>query len=161
VTVDEPIKPRDSYEFPGVRPPRQPGIKHDDGKPDTTLIPAEVLAFYEQTIESDDLETVSTLYHLAMWQGTADPKQLVCALFCLDDGGLWPRVTHVLELGVAKYGRDNWRGLLCAQTRYYAAGLRHLFRISSPGETLSEQEHDDHAACSIVFLLWFALRGTS
>jgi hypothetical protein len=84
--VDEQIKPRDSYEFPGVRPP--PGIKHDGGKPDTTLIPAEVLAHYEQCVEQDDLSIVSPLYHLAMWQVTADPKQLVAALVCLDDGEL-------------------------------------------------------------------------
>jgi len=98
---------------PGEIAPER-GAKHDDGKPDYTLLPLAAL----------------------------EP------------------VVRVLEHGERKYSRDNWQHVPEPQRRYLAAALRHL-AAHQRGEALdpeSGQPHLAHAACCLIFLLWFAGR---
>lgn len=64
-------------------------------------------------------------------------------------------IAAVLDHGAMKYGRDNWqRGSF---TVYASACLRHLF-ARMKGEKLDPESglpHLAHAACCILFMLWF------
>jgi hypothetical protein len=67
------------------------------------------------------------------------------------------QVLGVLEYGAAKYSVDNWQRVEGARTRYYDAALRHLMRWWA-GETVDPESglpHLAHAACCLLFLLWF------
>ncbi len=62
----------------------------------------------------------------------------------------------VLALGRDKYGRANWaQGI--NYSRLIAATMRHLGQFNS-GEDLDKESgvsHVAHAACNLMFLLWF------
>ena len=64
-------------------------------------------------------------------------------------------VVKVLQHGVAKYARDNWRHVPNAAERYEAAGMRHrIARLQ--GEELdpeSGHSHLAHEACCLLFQL--------
>lgn len=67
------------------------------------------------------------------------------------------RVIDVLEFGATKYAPDNWQHVSDARTRYYDAAMRHLSAWWR-GETHDAESglhHLAHAACCILFLLWF------
>jgi hypothetical protein len=64
-------------------------------------------------------------------------------------------ICRVLEHGGQKYAPDNWKG--GKFRRYASACLRHLFarlkgEINDPESGLP---HLAHAACCILFLMWF------
>lgn len=64
-------------------------------------------------------------------------------------------IAHVMEHGAHKYSRDNWKG--GNFTRYASACLRHIF-ARLKGERLDPESglpHLAHAACCILFLMWF------
>lgn len=87
------------------------GNKHDNGKPDWTLLPVKPLV----------------------------------------------TVIRVLEHGLVKYSRDNWKQVKDGRNRYLNAAFRHLASISD-GEWLDEESglpHAAHAVCCLLFLLWF------
>lgn len=66
-------------------------------------------------------------------------------------------VIDVLEFGATKYTPDNWQHVSDARTRYYDATMRHL-SVWWQGETHDAESglhHLAHAACCILFLLWF------
>jgi len=66
-------------------------------------------------------------------------------------------VIRVLMFGESKYGRDAWKSLPDARRRYLAAAFRHLAAYAD-GEIVdpeSERPHIAHAACCLLFLLWF------
>lgn len=72
-------------------------------------------------------------------------------------------VVRVLAFGASKYGPDNWQQLEQPEARYFSATLRHLVAWRQ-GERLDPESglpHLAHAACSLLFLLWFELRGGS
>jgi hypothetical protein len=68
--------------------------------------------------------------------------------------------TEILEFGANKYGDRNWeKGM--AWSRVFGATLRHLFawwhrRAADPETAKSDLAH---AACCILFLLAYELRG--
>ena len=67
-------------------------------------------------------------------------------------------ILKVLEYGAEKYELDNWKKVR-PTVRYYDAALRHLMAWRQ-GEKLDEESglpHLAHAACCIVFLLYFQL----
>lgn len=68
-------------------------------------------------------------------------------------------VARVLDYGAAKYSRDNWqRGDFI---RYASACLRHLF-ARLKGDRLDSESglpHLAHAACCILFMMWFDEHG--
>jgi|SRR3989304_1873851 len=69
-------------------------------------------------------------------------------------------VAHVLAHGAQKYGVDNWQRVENAEQRYFAAALRHLIAWQS-GEKLdpeSGKPHLAHAACCVLFMLWFEVQ---
>lgn len=69
-------------------------------------------------------------------------------------------IIAVLEFGAQKYAPDNWKTVPDARTRYYDAAIRHLTAWFS-GEKLDQESgenHLAHAACCIMFLLWFDTR---
>ncbi len=64
-------------------------------------------------------------------------------------------VVDVLTYGAEKYAPDNWRHVPQAESRYLAAGLRHVFAFmrGEPCDPESGQHHLAHAACCVLFLL--------
>jgi len=67
------------------------------------------------------------------------------------------RVVDVLTFGATKYAPDNWQQVAEPGGRYFAAALRHLAAWSD-GERLDPESglpHLAHAACCLLFLLWF------
>ena len=69
-------------------------------------------------------------------------------------------VGKVLTFGAGKYAPHNWRK--CdSQSRYLAAGLRHLFAWGRGEDTDPETglSHVAHAACCCLFLLGLILDG--
>lgn len=64
-------------------------------------------------------------------------------------------VARVLTFGAEKYGRDNWRLVENAETRYLDATLRHI-NAHQRGEAVdpeSGESHLAHAVCSLMFML--------
>ena len=67
------------------------------------------------------------------------------------------RVIDVLEFGATKYAPNNWQHVSDARTRYYDATMRHLsaWWQGEKYDAESGLHHLAHAACCILFLLWF------
>lgn len=66
-------------------------------------------------------------------------------------------VVSVLEYGALKYAPNNWQRLVAPEDRYFSAAMRHLVAWRG-GEKLDPESglpHLAHAACSLLFLLWF------
>lgn len=66
-------------------------------------------------------------------------------------------VAAVLQFGAKKYAPDNWKKVEGAEGRYYDALQRHLLdhqagEIKDPESDLT---HLQHAACNVMFLLYF------
>lgn len=87
-----------------------------------------------------------------------------------DDGGKLPwdllpwesteAVVAVLRSGAGKYAADNWKHVPDARRRYFAAAIRHLV-ARWRGEVIDPEfghPHLAHAACCVLFMLWFDLR---
>lgn len=66
-------------------------------------------------------------------------------------------VVDVLTYGAKKYAPDNWQKVPSAQRRYFAAAQRHLIAWNEGEGTDPESglPHLAHAACCVLFLLWF------
>lgn len=64
-------------------------------------------------------------------------------------------VTRVLTFGAEKYGRDNWRQVENAGTRYLDAALRHInaYQRGEAADPESGESHLAHAVCSLMFML--------
>lgn len=64
-------------------------------------------------------------------------------------------VVDVLTYGAQKYAPENWRHVPDAQTRYFAAAMRHLSRWKQ-GEIVDDEtgcDHLAHAVCCLMFLI--------
>lgn len=71
--------------------------------------------------------------------------------------GAVQQVVSVLEFGAQKYAPENWKLVSDARTRYYDALHRHV-EAWWCGERIdpdSGLHHLAHAACCLLFLLWF------
>ena len=64
-------------------------------------------------------------------------------------------VAKVLTFGAEKYGRDNWRQVESAETRYLDAALRHInaHQRGEAADPESGESHLAHAVCSLMFML--------
>lgn len=64
-------------------------------------------------------------------------------------------VARVLTFGAEKYGRDNWRHVENAETRYLDAALRHInaYQRGEAADPESGESHLAHAVCSLMFML--------
>lgn len=64
-------------------------------------------------------------------------------------------VAKVLTFGAEKYGRDNWRQVENAETRYLDAALRHInaYQRGELADPESGESHLAHAVCSLMFML--------
>ena len=64
-------------------------------------------------------------------------------------------VAKVLTFGAEKYGRDNWRQVENAETRYLDAALRHInaYQRGEAVDLESGESHLAHAVCSLMFIL--------
>ncbi|OKP02579.1 dATP/dGTP diphosphohydrolase domain-containing protein [Xenorhabdus eapokensis] len=66
-------------------------------------------------------------------------------------------IINVLEFGAQKYASNNWKNVPNAETRYFDAAMRHLLEYRS-GEKIDSESglsHLSHAACCLLFLMWF------
>ena len=73
--------------------------------------------------------------------------------------GVLAAVLEVLEVGARKYAVDNWKRVPEARTRYYDALMRHI-EARWRGEKRDPETgklHWAHAACCVLFLIWFDL----
>lgn len=66
-------------------------------------------------------------------------------------------IVDVLAYGAKKYAPNNWQKLADPEDRYYAACLRHLtaWRLGEKTDPESRIAHLAHAACNLIFLMWF------
>jgi hypothetical protein len=66
-------------------------------------------------------------------------------------------VVKVLTFGSKKYSDNNWQKVTKAKERYFSALMRHLIAwyIGESKDTESDLSHLSHAACCILFLMWF------
>ncbi len=73
--------------------------------------------------------------------------------------GTIPVILEVLELGARKYGFENFKLVENARQRYYDALMRHIdaWWTGEKVDSESGKTHLAHAACCILFLLWFEL----
>ena len=64
-------------------------------------------------------------------------------------------VARVLTFGAEKYGRDNWRQVENAESRYLDAALRHInaYQRGELADPESGESHLAHAVCSLMFML--------
>lgn len=72
-------------------------------------------------------------------------------------------VVKVLTFGAKKYSENNWKLVSNGRERYYAAALRHLRDAQENYEARDKESgllHLAHAACCILFLIWFVITGT-
>lgn len=69
-------------------------------------------------------------------------------------------VVDVLTYGAKKYAPDNWQHVADPQARYFAAAMRHLsaWREGEKADSETGCSHLAHAACCLLFLLWFDKR---
>lgn len=71
--------------------------------------------------------------------------------------GTIAQVIAVLEFGAKKYAVNGWIEVPDAKTRYYDAAMRHLdaWHRGEVNDDESGLPHLAHAACCLLFLLWF------
>lgn len=71
--------------------------------------------------------------------------------------GTIAQIIQVLEYGAKKYSVGNWVNVPDGKTRYYDAAMRHLdaWRGGEINDSESGLPHLAHAACCLLFLLWF------
>lgn len=71
--------------------------------------------------------------------------------------GAVAQVVDVLTFGATKYGPWKWPMVEDARNRYFAAAMRHLTAWKEGEERDNESglRHLAHAACCVLFLLWF------
>ena len=65
-------------------------------------------------------------------------------------------VVSVLTHGADKYGAHNWQLVKDAESRYFAAAMRHLvaWKAGEYADKESELPHLAHAICNLIFLHW-------
>lgn len=70
-------------------------------------------------------------------------------------------IVRILTRGARKYTPENWKYVVGARDRYYAATMRHLaaWRKGHRRDKESGRSHLAHALCCLVFLLWFEKKG--
>lgn len=67
------------------------------------------------------------------------------------------QVVAVLDFGAIKYAPNAWMNVPDARRRYMSAAYRHMTAVSE-GEWLDSESnlpHIAHAACCMLFMLWF------
>jgi hypothetical protein len=66
-------------------------------------------------------------------------------------------VVDVLEHGARTYSVDNWQTVPDARRRYYDAAMRHIesWWSGEKWDAESGLPHLAHAACCVLFLMWF------
>lgn len=107
-----------------------------------------------------DIERAMMAFHMPACKGPAlEGKK--------HDGGKqrwdllpWPEVAEVVKVvtfGAEKYAPDNWKSVPSAKDRYFAAAMRHLvaWRAGEREDRESGVNHLAHAACCILFMLYF------
>lgn len=70
---------------------------------------------------------------------------------CMED------IVKILTFGSVKYAPNNWQLVDNAKERYWAAMMRHLV-AHRKGELIDQESgepHLSHAACGLMFLMWF------
>ena len=77
--------------------------------------------------------------------------------FDLVDTEFEEAVAEVLTYGANKYAPDSWRHIEDAVNRYYASLRRHInaYRKGEKIDPESGLSHLAHAACNIMFLMYF------
>jgi hypothetical protein len=75
--------------------------------------------------------------------------------------GVIRQVLAVLEFGASKYAPHAWQDVPDARRRYYDAAMRHLdawwsgVGVDDETDRESGLPHLAHAACCVLFLMWF------
>jgi hypothetical protein len=67
------------------------------------------------------------------------------------------KIVEVLTFGANKYAKDKWKEVPDAKERYFASLMRHLtkWRFNEDKDSESGLSHLAHAACCLIFLMWF------
>lgn len=151
------------------------GIKHDDGKLPTHLLPPEIFlhsSFKARRPHEHALVALASWWRRVPRKGNDGPLESAFAHMLeaveLAEGGApggrcgraLEAITRVLAFGARKYTARNWECGI-AYSRCYGAVLRHVFAVARGEERDSEtgEHHYTHAATEIMFLLTYELRG--
>jgi Domain of unknown function (DUF5664) len=140
-------------------------LKYDDGKPQGWLIDSWVAQLVQESkvIYGPRVYAYDVLRIADSGPGSQyDASDAVDMLKCMFDAdqSSWTGVARVLAFGAQKYAAHNWR-LGMPWSRLISAAWRHLSATES-GVLLADDSllpHNDHAACNLMFLASYHLRG--
>lgn len=132
---------------------RGSGARFNDGKPDLSLIPLDIIA-ESFSGPFDTPRTATTLRYLGDFQRTGNVAYLDSALMAMRDS--WPDCARVFEYGKRKYAAWNWaKGM--AWSIPIACAARHALaelngEVNDPESGLP---HRGHRMCNLVMLRTF------
>lgn len=108
-----------------------------------SLATLKVIQTFEPFVSVEDVPTTGSKHDSGKpLMGAVPPNALLA-------------VANVLTFGAEKYGRDNWRQVENAETRYLDAALRHInaYQRGEAADPESGESHLTHAVCSLMFML--------
>lgn len=135
---------------------RGSGARYNDGKPDLSLIPLDIIA---SSLASDRnlpaTELGMSLYELGRFQRTGYVAHLNAAIAYVR--GHWVDCARVFEYGKRKYAAWNWaKGM--AWSIPIACATRHAIKVLYLGEELDDESghpHVGHYLANLVMLRTF------
>lgn len=144
---------------------RGTGARYNDGKPDYSLIPLDIIAMSlvpgsdEEIADRSDL--AASLLALGRFQRTGDVYYLVRAIRLVRHA--WPDAARVFTYGKAKYAPWNWaKGM--AWSIPLACAARHAIKVLYLGEEIDSDDetgpgsghpHVGHYLANLVMLRTF------
>ena len=113
----------------------------------------EELDQIEADLDFDEIE--SRMYRADRERGRKDDKDKT--RWDLLNQDVLRGVANVLTFGAKKYDDNNWMHVEHAESRYYAAMMRHLdrHRLGAERDPESGRPHWAHFMCNAMFLAWF------
>lgn len=149
---------------------RGTGARYNDGKPDYSLIPLDIIAAslgarYDNPPQYypalPEVNLGNSLMHLGKFQRTGDVRYLEIAIFLVRDA--WPDAARVFTYGKAKYAPWNWaKGM--AWSIPLACAARHAIKVLYLGEEIDSDDetgpgsghpHRGHYLANLVMLRTF------
>ncbi len=133
-------------------------IRDDGGKPDTSLIPPELLL----RLLPEPMHPLVRWFHYADGQDPELGRALIAALQGAAAGDLGKgliNVAAIWDFGSKKYARHNWeKGL--AFSRMYRSAINHALKsLTETNDEESGKPHLWHYACNVAMLWTMVERG--
>lgn len=148
---------------------RGSGARYNDGKPDYSLIPLDIIAYslggrYENppvSYSTPAKNLANSFLQLGMFQRTGNVQHLDAAIHLVSN--YWPDCANVFTYGKAKYAAWNWaKGM--AWSIPLACAARHAIKVLYLGEEIDSDDetgpgsglpHAGHYLANLVMLRTF------